>query len=122
MPKHRHQTTISNADTKKVNLRFLNPKDDFAFKHIFTKASHIDLLMHFLNTVFKGDKVITKIRLLFYSAILIEEQGNLVDPKWNYMLPEIYFVAILDFKFKGMPDDQYVHDVKLVETNWEFRQ
>ncbi|WP_316812588.1 Rpn family recombination-promoting nuclease/putative transposase [Pedobacter heparinus] len=161
MPKQHHQTTISKPDTKKVNSRYLNPKDDFAFKHIFTKETHLDLLMHFLNAVFKGKKVITKVqisktehkgnqktdrksvfdvhctgadnekftiemqkesspyfadRLLFYAAILIQEQGKSVDANWNYKLPEIYFVAILDFKFAGMPADQYIHNVSLVET------
>jgi predicted transposase/invertase (TIGR01784 family) len=161
MPKHRHQTTISNADAKEVISRFLNPKGDFGFKHIFAKDTHADLLMHFLNAVFKGDKVITKVqlgktehkgnqkedrksvfdvhctgknkekftiemqkenspyfadRLLFYSAILIQEQGKAVDPQWNYKLPEIYFIAVLDFRFAGMPADQYVHNVSLVET------
>jgi predicted transposase/invertase (TIGR01784 family) len=56
-------------------------------------------------------------RLLFYSAILIQEQGKSVDANWDYKLPEIYFVAVLDFRFAGMPVDQYVHNVSLVETN-----
>lgn len=55
-------------------------------------------------------------RLLFYSAILIQEQGKSVDANWNYKLPEIYFIAVLDFKFAGMPTDQYIQHVSLVET------
>jgi|GEM_PF-3252582 len=30
MPKHRHQTTISLAETKPAKPRFLNPKEDFS--------------------------------------------------------------------------------------------
>ncbi|WP_316814254.1 Rpn family recombination-promoting nuclease/putative transposase [Pedobacter heparinus] len=161
MPKQHHQTTVTSIINKKINSRFLSPKDDFGFKHIFTKEHHQDLLIHFLNAVFKGRKVITKIqlgktehkgnqkqdrksvfdvhctgannekftiemqkesspyfadRLLFYAAIQIQEQGKSVDANWNYKLPEIYFVAILDFRFADMPPDQYIHDVRLMET------
>lgn len=55
-------------------------------------------------------------RLLFYAAILIQEQGKSVDAHWNYNLPEIYFIAVVDFRFAGMPTDQYVHHVSLIET------
>ena len=46
--------------------KFLSPRNDFAFKHIFGSEKHQDILIHFLNDMleFKGDKVIQKVKYL----------------------------------------------------------
>ena len=46
--------------------RFLDPKNDFAFKQIFGTEKHKDILIHFLNDVlkFKGDHVIRDVQFL----------------------------------------------------------
>ena len=46
--------------------KFLSPRNDFAFKHIFGSEKHQDILIHFLNDMleFNGDKVIQKVKYL----------------------------------------------------------
>ncbi|SDJ73668.1 conserved hypothetical protein (putative transposase or invertase) [Pedobacter sp. ok626] len=63
-----------------------------------------------------------KDRSIFYMANLIQEQGVGVIADWDYLLPEIYFLAIMNFKFDDSHPDHYIHDVRLTEinTNKEF--
>lgn len=63
-----------------------------------------------------------KDRSIFYTANLIQEQGEGVFADWDYFLPEIYFVAIMNFKFDDSHPDHFIHDVRLMEinTNKEF--
>ncbi|WP_316812553.1 Rpn family recombination-promoting nuclease/putative transposase [Pedobacter heparinus] len=157
-------TTILDQDQL---TRFIDPYSDFGFKHLFGKALNRDLLIKFLNGVFKGRKVIVDIqyknteykgpgkkyrktifdlyctgdkgenfiiemqkakvqnfidRSIFYTTNLIQEQGVDVDADWDYLLPEIYFLAIMDFKFDDSHPDHFIHDVRLIEihTNKEF--
>ena len=46
--------------------KFLSPKNDFAFKHIFGSERHSAILIHFLNDIleFTGDKLIEKVTFL----------------------------------------------------------
>lgn len=54
---------------------YLNPLYDFAFKYIFGKEAHKDLLIDFLNSLFEGRKVIRD--LLFCSTEQLgEDPGN----------------------------------------------
>ncbi len=61
-------------------------------------------------------------RSIFYTTNLIQDQGIDVDGDWDYLLPEIYFLAIMDFKFDDSHPDHFIHDVRLIEihTNKEF--
>jgi len=80
----------------------------------------------------KGEKFIVEMqkakvenfkdRSIFYTANLIQEQGLGVVADWDYLLPEIYFVAIMNFKFDNGHPDHFIHDVRLmdVNTNEEF--
>ncbi|WEK21172.1 MAG: Rpn family recombination-promoting nuclease/putative transposase [Candidatus Pedobacter colombiensis] len=63
-----------------------------------------------------------KDRSIFYTSNLIQEQGVGVIANWDYMIPEIYFVAIMNFKFDDSHPDHFIHDVRLMEinTNREF--
>nr|WP_162989004.1 Rpn family recombination-promoting nuclease/putative transposase [Pedobacter schmidteae] len=63
-----------------------------------------------------------KDRSIFYTANLIQEQGIGVIANWDYLLPEIYFLAIMNFKFDNSHPDHFIHDVRLMEinTNQEF--
>lgn len=65
----------------------------------------------------KGSQKYFKDRILFYTANLVQEQGRSVDPDWDYELPEVYFVAVMDFRFEDIPKSHYVHDVRLMEVN-----
>jgi predicted transposase/invertase (TIGR01784 family) len=46
--------------------RFLDPKNDFAFKQVFGTEKHKDILIHFLNDVLKlsGEHIITDVQFL----------------------------------------------------------
>jgi hypothetical protein len=46
--------------------RFLDPKNDYAFKQIFGTEKHKDILIHFLNDVLKleGAHVISEVKFL----------------------------------------------------------
>ncbi len=63
--------------------KFLNPRNDFAFKHIFGSPKHQDILIHFLNDMleFKGDKAIQKIEYLptNQDPIVAAQKYSLVD-------------------------------------------
>jgi predicted transposase/invertase (TIGR01784 family) len=55
-----------------------------------------------------------KDRNLYYSTFPIQEQGVAGD-SWNYYLPEIITIGIMDFTFSDAPPEHYQHEVKLVE-------
>ena len=142
--------------------KYINPRTDFSFGLIFGKEPNKDLLIDFLNGIFKGRKVIKdlqynnpahkgprkkfrktvfdlyctdqdgrkfivemqqatqkyfKDRIIFYSANLIQEQGISVNANWDYKLPEIYSISLMNFCFDDSHPDQYSHHVKLVDMN-----
>lgn len=154
--------SLLNLTDQDINSRYINPKTDFAFKHFFGKEPHKDLLISFLNGVFKGRKVIIdlvynstelkgsqsndrktifdlyctgkdgdmfivemqqakqeffKDRMIYYTSNLIYHQGKPTSSKWNYELPEIYLIAIMDFSFDNTHPNQYEHDVRLIDIN-----
>lgn len=56
-----------------------------------------------------------KDRILFYSSRLI---SNLVEKGWRgnrYLLPEVYFIGILEFALEEADDVQYFYDVALMD-------
>ena len=167
MPEELNQVNLLNLADQDVDSRYINPKTDFAFKHFFGKETHKDLLISFLNGLFKGRKIIVdlvynnnehkglhlkdrktafdlyctgidgekfivemqqakreffKDRMIFYTSNLIYQQGKSVSPDWNYELPEIYLIAIMDFSFDHTHPNQYEHDVRLIDihTHTEF--
>lgn len=63
-----------------------------------------------------------KDRSIFYTTNLIHAKGNDVIADWDYLLPEIYFIAIMNFKFDDSHPDHFIHDVRMMEinTNVEF--
>ncbi|TDQ06182.1 Rpn family recombination-promoting nuclease/putative transposase [Pedobacter metabolipauper] len=58
-----------------------------------------------------------KDRSIFYTSALIQEQGISVKPGWNYLLPEVYLIAIMDFCFEDSPAEQYLHRVMLTDID-----
>lgn len=142
--------------------RYIDVKTDLSFKYAFGVDSQKRFLISFLNSIFKGRKVIKDIsydnpsrkgmhkknrktvfdiyctcsngekivveiqqssrkffkdRIFYYAAKLIHEQGDSVDPDWNYYLPEIYVIALMNFCFEDSHPDCYFHDVQLVDVN-----
>ena len=80
----------------------------------------------------KGEKFIVEMqnikdknfkdRSIFYTSNLINEQGLWVIANWDYKLPEIYFVAIMNFTFDDNHPDHFIHNVHLIDidTNDDF--
>jgi predicted transposase/invertase (TIGR01784 family) len=52
-------------------------------------------------------------RSLYYSTFPIQDQA--AGDLWNYRLPKIYTIGIMDFVFDGSHPGQLRHEVKLVE-------
>jgi predicted transposase/invertase (TIGR01784 family) len=70
---------------------------------------------NFVVEMQKGNQKHFKDRLLFYTANLVQEHGKSVKADWDYKLPEVYFVAVMDFILDDNLDGHYLHDVRLVE-------
>ena len=121
---------------KKLLIDFLNAvfKGRKVIRDLtFNNPNHKGMRKENRKTVFdvyctdnKGGKFIVEIqqasqrffkdRILYYSANLIREQGKSVSPDWNYRLPEVYVVALMDFSFDHTHRDQYLHDVRLMDV------
>lgn len=56
MAEQLNKAILLNLERQDDNSRYINPKTDFAFKHFFGKEPHKDLLIGFLNSIFKGRK------------------------------------------------------------------
>jgi len=140
--------------------RFVDPLTDFGFKRIFSSEPNKDLLIAFLNELFRGRKVIRNLvynsqekvgaakdfrgsvfdltctgvdgeifiiemqrmeqahfidRAIFYIASKLHEFGPKGNSGWDYNLPEIYFIALVDFKLTDSPEGKYLHRVWLRE-------
>jgi len=57
-------------------------------------------------------------RILFYTSGLISQLGKR-GRQWNFNLPEIYFVGILDFDFQDENPSKYRHHYKLRDDDPE---
>lgn len=69
---------------------------------------------YFLVEMQKGEQQFFKDRSIFYSTFAIREQaprGN----GWNYELKGIYTIGILNFCFEAEHNEDYFHEVKLVD-------
>ena len=56
-----------------------------------------------------------KDRSLFYATFPIQEQGQKGED-WNFKLNEVYTIGIMDFAFDDSHPNQFLHEVKLMET------
>jgi predicted transposase/invertase (TIGR01784 family) len=54
-----------------------------------------------------------KDRSLYYSTFPIQDQAT--GEQWNYRLPEIFTIGIMDFSFDNTHPGQFRHEVKLTE-------
>ena len=54
-------------------------------------------------------------RSLLYASYPIVQQAK--KGNWNYKLPPVYVIAVLDFQYEDETDsDKYIHDVRLVDV------
>lgn len=142
--------------------RYIDPKTDFGFKYLFGTELNKDLLIGFLNALFRGEHVVKNVtylnseqlgidsharraifdvycegengdrfivemqnayqqffkdRSIYYSTFPIQEASNV--GAWDFRLPLVYTVGILNFVFDEDRDseDYYHHEVKLMDVN-----
>jgi predicted transposase/invertase (TIGR01784 family) len=89
---------------------------------------------HILVELQRAEQSYFKDRMIYYSSILIQEQGlrglyfdgkalNIKkEPRkvtWDYKLSAVYCIGILDFEFKDNDNSNYLHNVKLKDQNNE---
>ncbi len=55
-------------------------------------------------------------RCVFYTSALIHEQGPKGSPNWDFKLKEVYLIGIMDFEFDDTHQDNYIHEVALIDT------
>jgi predicted transposase/invertase (TIGR01784 family) len=55
-------------------------------------------------------------RCIYYTSSLIHELGPKGSPEWNYKLPEVYLIGIMDFGFDSTNKDKYIHEIALMDT------
>lgn len=58
-----------------------------------------------------------KERMVYYASQLINQLGISVNSDWDYNLPEVYLVAILDFNLEDSDPDLCVHAVNLQDES-----
>jgi len=89
---------------------------------------------HILVELQRAEQTYFKDRMIYYSSILVQEQGlkgarfdgkalnKKKEPRkvsWNYKLDEVYCIGILDFEFRDSNNDNYLHNIKLKDQNNE---
>jgi hypothetical protein len=53
--------------------------------------------------------------VIYYATYPIHEVGRKGDNHWNYQLPEIFLIGMMDFEFDHSPKSIFHHQVKLME-------
>lgn len=71
----------------------------------------------FIVEMQRANQEFFKDRSLFYISRVISRQQKKGNKRWDYELPEIYFVGIIDFCFDDTESKKYFHDVHLTDRN-----
>ncbi|SDL39779.1 conserved hypothetical protein (putative transposase or invertase) [Pedobacter sp. ok626] len=103
---------------------------DIQYSNIEFKGSGVDYKKTVLDlhcTGDKGEKFMVEMqkakpknfkdRSIFYTANLIQEQGIGVAGNWDYEMPEIFFIGIMNFNFDDSHPDHFLHDIRLIDNN-----
>lgn len=104
------------VDIEYNNIEYKGPGKDYR-KTVFDLYCTDHKGAKFIVEMQKAKAENFKDRSIFYTSNLIQEQGVGVTADWEYLLPEIYFIAIMNFKFDDSHANQFIHDVRLVEVN-----
>lgn len=103
---------------------------DIQYNNIEFKGSGVDYRKTVLDlhcTGDKGEKFIVEMqkakpknfkdRSIFYTANLIQEQGIGVPADWDYEIPEVFFIGIMNFNFDDSHPDHFIHDIRIMDNN-----
>lgn len=69
----------------------------------------------FIVEMQRGNQEFFRDRSLFYISRVISRLEKKGRKNWNYELPEVYFIGILDFHFDDSDEKNYFHDIHLTE-------
>lgn len=110
LPAH-HQ--IQDLTFKKTENLGKSVRDRRAVFDIFCQGENGD---QFIVEMQKTQQDFFKDRTLFYTSFPIQEQATRGD--WNYQLPYVYSVSVLDFIMDAISgSEQLVHEVELKDQN-----
>ena len=123
--------------------RYINPHTDFGFKRLFGSEFNKELLISFLNALFRGEQDVKDVtylnseqlekfivemqnvyqeflkdRTIYYSTFPIREQAQR-GGNWDFHLSSVYTIGLLNFNFaEGLEEAQHWHhEVKLMEVD-----
>ena len=124
--------------------RYINPYTDFGFKKLFGTEMNKDLLISFLNALFKGQEVITDIRYLpsehfgqygnrraIFDVYCENENGDNFIVEMQNAYQQFYkdrsvFYATFPIQDQAMTGEDWGYDLKKVYTvgilNFEFKE
>ena len=110
---------VLTINDKIVNLTYSNVERKGRIKS--ERGAFFDL--HCITN--KGERIIVEMqnipqtnfkdRALYYVASPIHEQGE-KKKRWNFKLQPVYSVNILNFAFKDKKDDDFIHQVQLMDV------
>jgi predicted transposase/invertase (TIGR01784 family) len=99
-----------------------NPTEFFGDRYD-SKRAVFDLLCtgdngeQFIVEMQRGKQAFFKERAVFYTSRLISEQMPKGKKGWSYTLQEVYFIALLEFILEDHDDEQYLHEICLMNKN-----
>mgnify|MGYP004523844445 CR=1 FL=1 len=86
---------------RQAEERYISLLTDFGFKRIFGTAPNKDLLINFLNALFKKEQVITDVKYLNS-----EKVGDVYTDRKAIKLQHVYVVALLNFDMQDEAFDK----------------
>jgi predicted transposase/invertase (TIGR01784 family) len=124
-----NKAKIVDLEFKNLEKLGLNKRDR---KSIFDIYCIDEDNKHILVELQRAEQSYFKDRMVYYSSILIQEQGlqgGYFDGKaltkdgearkvsWDYKLDAVYCIGILNFEFKDSNNDNYLHNVRLKDQD-----
>ncbi|WEK20202.1 MAG: Rpn family recombination-promoting nuclease/putative transposase [Candidatus Pedobacter colombiensis] len=104
------------VDIQYNNIEFKGSGEDYR-KTVLDLHCTGDKGEKFMVEMQKAKAINFKDRSIFYTANLIQEQGIDVAANWNYEMPEIFFIGIMNFNFDDSHPDHFIHDIRLMDNN-----
>lgn len=71
----------------------------------------------FIVEMQRGRQDFFRERSVFYVSRIISDQLPAGNEHFGYDIPEIYFIAILEFRMDSEPSEQYLHDICLMDRS-----
>jgi hypothetical protein len=56
-------------------------------------------------------------RAIYYTSSLIQEKGPKGKKNWDFQLPEVYFIGLMEFAFDDNLPDAWLHRGRIIDEN-----